>query len=308
MAKKLYVKLAALISVLMIALMLMLSATVSAVNPTISLTLICRKANTILTGMDWRIYYVGQRVGDHYVLNDNFKNYPVEIDILSTESMNNAAVTLENYAVIDQIEYMNSGKIDETGCLIFPELNSGLYLVSGTIFNIGNVFYHPSPSLVELDATQKKENVEIIVYPKVRYALLSEINLNNTVKKIWNDNKTEHDSVEIEIFKNAEFFKKVELNDENNWTFDWKATEAAEWRVKESVVPKDYTVSYQNDNGKFAVENTYIGKDETPIVTTTYSKPTLPQTGQLWWPIALLGGGGIIMLIIGIRLRIKKAE
>ena len=310
MTKLKNIRLTAFISAVVIFLMLLFSASVSAVNRTVSLTLICRKENTILTGMKWRLYNVGQRVGDHYVLNDSFKDYPVEIDITSDDTLNNAATTLENYAVIDQIPYQNSGEIDETGCLVFPDLPSGLYMVSGTVFNIDEVFYYPAASLIEIDTNSDKDNLEHIVYPKVKYALLSEINLNNTVKKIWNDNKTEHEAVNISIFKNTDLYKTVTLNDDNDWTFNWKTTEVAEWRIKEAVVPKDYTVSYQSDNGKFAVENTFTGTEiisPSSVVTTVYSKPKLPQTGQLWWPVAVSGGGGIIMLIIGIRLRFKKS-
>lgn len=312
MTKIKYIRLTAFISAVVLILMLLFSASASAASRTVSLTLICRKENTILTGMNWRLYNVGQRVGDHYVLNDSFKDYPVEIDMTSNDSMNKAASTLENYAIIDQIPCQSSGQIDETGCLVFPNLSSGLYMVSGTVFNINEVFYYPSASLIEINTNSDKDNVEHVVYPKVKYALLSEINLNNTVKKIWNDSKSEHEEVNISIFKNTELYKTVTLNNDNDWTFNWKATEVAEWRVKETVVPKDYTVSYHSDNGKFAVENTFIGTASTPppssIVTTAYSKPKLPQTGQLWWPIAILGSGGIIMLIIGIRLRFKKAE
>lgn len=312
MTKIKYIRLTAFISAVVLVFMLLFSAPASAAGKTVSLTLICRKENTILTGMNWRLYNVGQRVGDHYVLNDSFKDYPVEVDMTSNDSMNNAASTLENYAIVDQIPCQSSGEIDETGCLVFPNLPSGLYMVSGTVFNIDEVFYYPAASLIEIDTNNKKDNIEHVVYPKVKYALLSEINLNNTVKKIWNDSKSEHEAVNISIFKNTELYKTVTLDNDNDWTFNWKATEVADWRVKETVVPKDYTVSYQSENGKFAVENTFIGTEQTPptsIATTVYYKPPkLPQTGQLWWPVVILAGGGIIMLIIGIKLRFKKVE
>ncbi|MBP3267295.1 MAG: hypothetical protein J6M07_03080, partial [Ruminococcus sp.] len=34
----------------------------------------------------------------------------------------------------------------------------------------------------------------------------------------------------------------------------------------------------------------------------------LPQTGQLWWPVAPLGLGGTLMVFTGMRLRSKKDE
>ncbi len=112
-------------------------------------------------------------------------------------------------------------------------------MVSGDIFNEGIFFYKPSVSLIEIDVNNEENNVELVVYPKVQYALLSEINLNNSVTKKWNDNKKEHDAITVEINKNAELFAVENLSEENNWTYKWKAVEAAEWRIKESIVPED---------------------------------------------------------------------
>ena len=33
--------------------------------------------------------------------------------------------------------------------------------------------------------------------------------------------------------------------------------------------------------------------------------PKLPQTGQLWWPVPILGGGGLLLIAVGTRLRRK---
>lgn len=38
----------------------------------------------------------------------------------------------------------------------------------------------------------------------------------------------------------------------------------------------------------------------TTTTTTTTTEDTLPQTGQLWWPILPLAGGGILLLTLGI--------
>lgn len=36
--------------------------------------------------------------------------------------------------------------------------------------------------------------------------------------------------------------------------------------------------------------------------------PQLPQTGQLWWPVPILAGGGLVLIAVGIRLIIKKGS
>lgn len=46
----------------------------------------------------------------------------------------------------------------------------------------------------------------------------------------------------------------------------------------------------------------------TPSPGTTPAKPsaTLPQTGQLWWPVAVLGAAGVVLLCVGV-VRSRRA-
>lgn len=41
---------------------------------------------------------------------------------------------------------------------------------------------------------------------------------------------------------------------------------------------------------------------------TSVTGGRLPQTGQLWWPVPVLGAGGIILILIGIMRRRKNAQ
>lgn len=304
-----HIRLTAFVFAILMIFSLAFSASAAGVNDKISLTLICRNGNNILTGMNWRIYYVGKRVGNELVLDGSFKDYPVSLESALTDSSGTAANTLENYAIVDRVAPLSSGQIDENGYLVFPELENGLYMVSGDIFNVNEVFYQPMVSLVEIDSSVDESNVEMVVYPKIKYALLSDIDLNNIVKKIWKDNKTFHEDLQVEIYKNAELFKTVTLSEENQWTYKWKANEAASWRVKEVEVPKDYSVVYESSNGKHVIENTFNGIGEiietkpAPTTAPLPPEPKLPQTGQLWWPVVLMGCSGVILIIVGIKIK-----
>ena len=275
-------------------------------NTSATMTLICKKDNTILTGMNWDIYYIGQRTENTYTLEGAFADYPVSIDATSTDSMVNAAATLENYAVVDHIPYTNAGIIDADGYLKFTGLASGLYLVSGNVFNQGVVFYQPTPVLVEINLEFEKPDIDLIVYPKIKYALLSEIDMNNIVKKLWIDSKETHEPIDVDIYKNGDFYESVTLSEENKWSYNWTATEYAQWRVREVNAPPEYSVNYKSDNGKFIIENTFHGVEPTTVVTTTAPPTVLPQTGQMWWPVFVLGFGGIILIIIGLSVKGKK--
>ena len=48
------------------------------------------------------------------------------------------------------------------------------------------------------------------------------------------------------------------------------------------------------------------GKPGTPGTPSSGSKTVLPQTGQLWWPLPLLCGAGLALVILGFALKRKK--
>jgi len=39
------------------------------------------------------------------------------------------------------------------------------------------------------------------------------------------------------------------------------------------------------------------------VTPTPTPKPTLPQTGQLWWPIPILLTAGLVLVLFGVMLR-----
>lgn len=65
---------------------------------------------------------------------------------------------------------------------------------------------------------------------------------------------------------------------------------------------------YRNDDGSYEYNVDAFPKEtllEPPVPTPTPTPtptppPNLPQTGQLWWPVPLLAGIGLIFLIIGL--------
>ena len=60
--------------------------TVSADNDK-SIILNCTKDGTVLDGMEWKIYRVGQRDGGDFVLTGDFASYPVDIKDMSAENI-----------------------------------------------------------------------------------------------------------------------------------------------------------------------------------------------------------------------------
>ena len=118
-----------------------------------------------------------------------------------------------------------------------------------------------------------------------------------TVKKVWADESDKRDirpdSVVVTLYNGETAVDKVTLGAWNNWTYKWIGLDGdGEWSVLETSVPKGYTPSYRTNGDVVTITNT----------------ATLIQTGQLNWPILVLGGLGVLMIFCGIIMMRKKRE
>lgn len=350
MCKKIVQKCIAFFCVLGMLLWIMAGFSIStalATEKTVSLTLICQMDDTILSDMQWSIYRVGERIGNNsYRLEDDFSKYRVSMKNLTDTALQDAADTLENYAILDQIKPQQTGATDETGKLHADGLKEGLYLLSGAKKMIGFREYIPSAILVEL--YQNDTELDFTVYPKYRVQdTLSGVTARFIVQKVWmnDDSQLENRSTQLKvaIYQDAQFYEEVILSEENDWTYMWNGDTDFDWRVKEVDVPENYTVVYRANEQQYLIVNTFDSEQpptETststtiPVLTTTLPSTTgqtsqstltivqtgtpsssdrtsgsgskLPQTGQLWWPVPLLAGGGLICIVIGWRIGRKK--
>lgn len=118
-----------------------------------------------------------------------------------------------------------------------------------------------------------------------------------TVKKAWSDENDKRgirpDSVTVTLYNGDIAVDKVILGRWNNWTYTWHNLDGnGNWSVIETGIPKGYTPIYSVENG---------------VVTIT-NIATLIQTGQMNWPIPVLGGLGILLLSAGVVLMRKKKQ
>ena len=126
-----------------------------------------------------------------------------------------------------------------------------------------------------------------------------------TVKKVWDDDgyKSRPTSVKIQLLHNGRVYDTVTLNARNEWTYTWPRLlfdGDNTWEINESPKPYRYRVSYTS-NFTNDYETYYV------TVTNTYRPGSLIQTGQLNWPIFVLGGIGIALVVIGV-VRSKREK
>lgn len=114
-----------------------------------------------------------------------------------------------------------------------------------------------------------------------------------TVSKKWDDDndKNRPNSVNVTLYRGKKAVETVRLGEWNNWSYTWTDLDADKhWQVLETKVPKGYVPSYAKSGDTVTVTNT----------------AKLIQTGQLNWPIAVLGGAGLILLVCGAVLMRKR--
>lgn len=117
-----------------------------------------------------------------------------------------------------------------------------------------------------------------------------------TVKKAWAGDadalSKRPDSVGITLYNGTTAVETVQLGAWNDWTYTWSGLdENGDWGVLE-VVPKGYSPTYSVNGREITVTNT----------------ATLIQTGQLNWPIPVLGGLGALLVVLGAVTLLRKRK
>ncbi len=119
--------------------------------------------------------------------------------------------------------------------------------------------------------------------------------LDITVHKVWSsdDGKDRPDSVTVTLYNGDAAYDTVRLGAWNNWSYSWiDLNTYGNWQVIETNIPKGYVPSYHVSEG---------------VVTITNTR-SLIQTGQLNWPIWVLGGAGLALVALGGAVLVKKKK
>ncbi len=133
------------------------------------------------------------------------------------------------------------------------------------------------------------------------------------MKKIWKDGNSTARPKEITaaLLQDGKEVETVKLNASNSWSYSWKKlSSASSWSVVEKQVPSGYTASYRTGDSQIVITNSKPGSPTTPSGDRpkTRKYTTLLQTGQLIWPIPVLLGVGLILIVIGLILRKRKTD
>lgn len=295
-------------------------------NRSISLTLSYQDNGTPLTGAEFSVYQVA--AADKYgnlTAAKEFADYNVNINDSNPETWKTLASTLEGYVLRDKILPTDSKKTNEQGLALFPnngvKLTPGLYLVLGTRHTQNKVVYETLPFMIMMPMQEQDSeewNYDVAVSPKYETHPQDETDkVTCKVLKVWKDEGNEANrpkEIVVQLLRDGEIYDTVTLNEDNNWRYKWSDLDVAyQWRVVEKGL-EDYTVEVSREGVTFVITNTCTKDTPTEPVTpsvpdssvtpsgSTPNDTTLPQTGQLWWPVPLLVVAGLLMILVGLLI------
>lgn len=245
-----------------------------------------------LDGAAFRIYCIADGGANEYEMTEAFKEKRASVEAIDRNNAEDAeefAEALAEFIAENDIAPEMSGSTDKDGKLSFTGLSDGLYLVLGDDLTKNGVIFTAQPILLWLPCADPDGGIDYdpVCSPK-HYKTPESVPVDITVEKIWVDDGDHPSLVTVQLLRDGEVFDEVTLNEQNSWKYIWEKLESEhDWQITEINIPEGYTASVTRNGAAFTVTNTQ----------------KLPQTGQLWWPVPILLGSGVVLLTVGLICR-----
>lgn len=265
-----------------------------------------------------------------FTLCGDFARYTDLQPMLDAGEWDDLANVLDSRVVRDDLEPDETGETGKNGTLTFAGLKPGLFLVMSEPYRIGSTTYYLNTSLVCVPGLTADDTwtYDVVIHPKgTREDEPEKPKTEISVQKIWRDTgfrEERPDSITVELLRGNTVVDTVTLSARNNWRYHWSELPSGHrYRVVETDVPLNYADSYNREGDTVVIVNTYIppqppeepekpqppdepeGPDfeDIPDEDVPLAKPTLPETGQLWWPVLLLTAAGLALILVGLIRR-----
>lgn len=251
------------------------------------------KATGEAVGGSYTLYKVADVTAENgnlsYTFTADFASCGISLDDISAE---NLAEHLAAYAA-DRGIAGTSAVGDKNGKVKFEGLGLGLYLLVQTKASDG--YYNAAPFVVSVPMSGDNEWIyDVDASPKTETRPAEPELKDLKVTKVWQDNKTSHEAVTVELLCDGAVKETVKLASSNNWEYTWKSLDQSHvWSVIEKNVPDGYKANYSATGGTTTITNR--ADDYTP----PKGGDKLIQTGQLNWPVPVLAAAGLLLFAAG---------
>ena len=272
-----------------------------------SLTVTAVYAQKPISGMRFDAYRISSvdEFGELTVI-DRYRDFADELDIRGKNdtAWQNMAQTLAREILLDpDLKPSRSAVTNSDGVAVFTDIPMGLYLVPGSTIRKNGYVYSTSPFFVmlpEQDLSSNTWNYNVVANAKPGQ---EPVRADYEVIKVWKDSchkDQRPESITISLICDGVENDTITLPYEGAWSYTWKNLDTNhQWTVEEEEETGYKKPDVQQEGYRFIVTNT-CNKSTT---STGSGKPTLPQTGQLWWPVPVLIAAGLLFVVIGLVRR-----
>ncbi len=272
-----------------------------------SLTVTAAYAQKPISGMKFDAYLIstGDECGE-LTVNDRYRDFAEDLDIRdkNDDSWRAMAQTLAREIMLDDtLKPSRSAVTDADGVAKFADIPMGLFLIMGGGAEKDGYVYSTSPFLVmlpEQDLSSNTWNYDVVANAKPGQ---EPAKADYEVIKVWKDDchkDQRPQSITINLVCDGEVFDTIALPHDGAWSYTWKDLESNhQWTVTEETADGYQDPDVQQEGNTFIVTNTC----DKPTTPTQPGKPSLPQTGQLWWPVPVLIAAGLLFVVIGLLRR-----
>lgn len=229
-----------------------------------------------------------------YYLSKGFENTEISISSIAENPTLSNAKYAQKLVLQNKVPTLST--VSKAGSAVFKDIGSGIWLV----YCGPSMDYNFSPFFVFLPSLNGgKADYNITTSPKVEKNNLDKKSV--FVVKKWDDNnnsaKKRPDYVTVELKSDGLTVDTAMLSRDNGWSHTFTGLKNDATYIVNEVAVKNYTAKYDGD-----MQNGFT-------ITNVYKDGKLPQTGQLWWPVALLLVAGIGFIVLAIvEFGVKKNE
>lgn len=278
----------------------------------VSLTVTAFYDGKAVAGMQFDAYLIANvdDCGELTVL-ERYGDFAEELDIRgrNDEAWQKMVTVLEREIRLDTgLKPTRSAVTDAHGTARFTDIPMGLYLVTGHSVQQDNQVYSAAPFFVmlpEQELTSNTWSYHIVATVKVEQ---NPVRRDYTVVKVWEDDchaAQRPKSIAVQLMCDGKpYGDPVTLPENGRWSHTWKNLDVDHYWTVTETRQSGYAVPKVTASGTtFIVTNTCDKPTPTPGGSTPDTPSTLPQTGQLWWPVPLLLCAGMGCVIVGLLRR-----